>query len=931
MRKFFIFFILFISLCSLNFISADYNGETPIDFEQYKIVAFLQDGNFVVPDYVNYVDVLIVGGGGSGGTCLGGGGGAGGLILEFNVSVSDLVNVEIGLGGKGGDYTDSPNSGGNSSFGDLIAVGGGHGGGCAILAANGGSGGGGKGYNTPVDIGGLNVSLQGHDGGSGTAAETHYAAGGGGGYSGDGGDASSSDDGGHGGPGYNVSTYFGITYGVNGYFATGGGGSSNGGSGGLVYDGGGAGAKGANNGLNATVNTGSGGGGVYSMGTKISGDGGSGIVLIRYTGETPQFTTELNNSTLNTLKLGVYWEDKNADNYQLVYANNISFDNNITNTYEDNTYTLLYLDNDSYWFNIRSYNDGNYSNWNNDLYGLYKLTKNDQLNFTAPSVSQSSGVVTFTWNSISDATSYDLQVSTVSNFSTLTYDTNTTSTTKNLTFDTDDTYYYRGRGKDNYYTGEWSDTLNFSLAISAIPFSFSTDFVNLYVDQSLTYYFTGMTPETEYTFNINKLNSDGTFNSLITTRTVNSDGAGEGDFGYTFAENADYPFSVTYPAGSAELKRHYVKPLPSNFHTSASHRTYVNPWNTGVGVGSVVYNNKSGQLMHDATKPTQSLYEQDEYIILNYQIPRPSVLNCSIIFKNIDTGVEVLEIDGRDLYGFNGGMGYGELNFIVIPLNGEVPDIVDANASLNYSYIGDDWHEVTFTKGAYYYYIDLGDDNYTYGESNLLIGNDTDEEWTLTKSASSYVDGKTATYTIAYKTEEIWDAYKYTLMYDASSQVYIIGTDMGEDVYGTQVFPTAFTTSTTRTNTVSDEYSDSGYTWIGFWPQAISTDDNTGYEYYLTTTYTITQPTDVTAGLDDFLDDIGLGTSVGKLILAMCILVGVLIALAMFGMPSIVLIIGALATALILTSIGLIPIWAIIILGIVLFLKAMSAFSGGGD
>ena len=54
-----------------------YTGETPIEHNGKKVVAFLESGEWTIPDGVTKVDVLVVAGGGGGGTREGGGGGAG--------------------------------------------------------------------------------------------------------------------------------------------------------------------------------------------------------------------------------------------------------------------------------------------------------------------------------------------------------------------------------------------------------------------------------------------------------------------------------------------------------------------------------------------------------------------------------------------------------------------------------------------------------------------------------------------------------------------------------------------------------------------------------------------------------------------------------------------------------------------------------------
>jgi hypothetical protein len=263
-------------------------------------------------------DVLIIGGGGGGGMDRGGGGGAGGFIKLNNQYFNGLYIVNVGKGGDGapaggtnGQPADHPfninaKNGGNSQFGNNIAIGGGFGGSSRLtdpLGARGSSGGsgGGSGVSATNDInaGGTGTLGQGNRGGLSP----------GGGFTGGGGGAGSI-GGGH--PLFVPMGGFGIYSDITGegyYWAGGGGGSGNGtsfgGNGGLGGGGGGAvgitfGGVGYNNGDqgggqlsfvsdanrpggNGGQHTGGGGGGGsdYNINNK-GGDGGSGVVIIRY-------------------------------------------------------------------------------------------------------------------------------------------------------------------------------------------------------------------------------------------------------------------------------------------------------------------------------------------------------------------------------------------------------------------------------------------------------------------------------------------------------------------------------------------------------------------------------------------------------------------------------------------------------------------------
>ena len=287
------------------------------------------------------VDVLLVaGGGGGGGDFGGGGGGAGGVREVLDVSVSSDVTVTVGDGGAGA--MDPGNNGSDSSFGALTATGGGGGGGgwtnsIESRGRDGGSGGGaGRGGHTgDGQYGGSGVAGQGHDGGGNLSV--NETAGGGGGKAEAGKNPSVTPvKGGDGGDGVTLES---IGWSVEGAPAAVGGGGGGGTSGGADryagYGGfGGGGDAGPNASANTTgigsagtANTGGGGGGGHSQdGTNyIGGDGGTGLVIVRWPGgytPPPPETTLLGVGSASTsltdypktgsVTTGDIWVDPNA-------------------------------------------------------------------------------------------------------------------------------------------------------------------------------------------------------------------------------------------------------------------------------------------------------------------------------------------------------------------------------------------------------------------------------------------------------------------------------------------------------------------------------------------------------------------------------------------------------------------------------------------
>jgi hypothetical protein len=265
----------------------------------YRIeVLSAASGSLVIPSSGN-VDILVVGGGASGGGGnYAGGGGAGGLIYKSSHALTAQTYAWVtGAGGAGiTANSTNGNNGVDSTWTDaspsveFTAKGGGGGGaGGNDDGLAGGSAGGGSHSSTG---GSANQTGQsgdsgtygfGYDGGLGGGGPNYNPGGGGGaGSVGVAGDASTS---GNGGTGKDYSAIFGTAVGDSGWFASGGGGGLTGEGtsvAGTASSGGGtAGGATDTNSAAATANTGGGSGGGGAT-YADSGNGGSGIILVRY-------------------------------------------------------------------------------------------------------------------------------------------------------------------------------------------------------------------------------------------------------------------------------------------------------------------------------------------------------------------------------------------------------------------------------------------------------------------------------------------------------------------------------------------------------------------------------------------------------------------------------------------------------------------------
>jgi hypothetical protein len=274
----------------------------------YWYHAFLSSGTFTPFKDLTCDYLVVAGGGGGGGTgdnsgggfAGGGGGGAGGLrstvtatggggSLESALSVASgtPLTVTIGAGGAGGVLISSNSgNGSNSVFSTITSTGGG-----GVNGGSGKTGGSGGGHYDNNNAGftkGLGTANQGFDGGGVGIGGDGGTGGGGAGAVGLG-TGGNSNTGFAGGAGVAISTFAAATNtGVSNYYAGGGGGGGAGGNNGGA-GGAGGGAAGGTSGADpvaATTNTGGGGGGATqrSVTTGNTGsNGGSGIVIVRYT------------------------------------------------------------------------------------------------------------------------------------------------------------------------------------------------------------------------------------------------------------------------------------------------------------------------------------------------------------------------------------------------------------------------------------------------------------------------------------------------------------------------------------------------------------------------------------------------------------------------------------------------------------------------
>jgi len=375
-----ILFIFFIILFLLLIIKISYNKYNKIEnfnnnFYNIKNANIIRNyiDNNRTEEYIQFntsgtieffidviCDVLIVGGGGGGGRNDGdeggGGGGGGGIGMgTINFKKNNTYTITIGDGGIGSINHGVGNNGLNTSIvGNLIneiAYGGGGGG--WQTGNNGGSGGGGSGYAGNFSGG---IAIKGSSS-SQNSLINYYGNSGGFGYWQAGG--------GGGGGAYNIGLTTGgqfIYNGANGgsgilcninnkYYGGGGGGSRGkyGNSGGIGGIGGGGNGGNRNNPTSGIENTGGGGGGSsYNK----AGNGGSGVVILKY--KIPESETRKINNLIS-ISNHIYEEQiEEIVKYPVLFINSYSEPKKINNNEYIQTFIINRL---IYTINFSYYND----------------------------------------------------------------------------------------------------------------------------------------------------------------------------------------------------------------------------------------------------------------------------------------------------------------------------------------------------------------------------------------------------------------------------------------------------------------------------------------------------------------------------------------------------------------------------------------------
>ncbi len=205
----------------------------------------------------------------------------------------------------------------------------------------------------------------------------------------------------------------------------------------------------------------------------------SGVAL-----NTPILISPANNAVDQELSLTLLWNIVgSATIYEYQYSTDNTFATYISETTQSSQISISGLEyNTQYFWRIQASDGTNYSDWS-EIWNF--TTKTSNLG-TPILVSPTNNAInqpvnlTLDWNEVIDATSYEYQYSTYSNF--VTYTSGTTSDTENYisNLNNNTIYFWRIKATDGSIFSEWSETWSFTTEINISVDNINTNEIIIY-------------------------------------------------------------------------------------------------------------------------------------------------------------------------------------------------------------------------------------------------------------------------------------------------------------------------------------------------------------------------------------------------------------------------------------------------------------------
>lgn len=314
--------------------------------------------------------------------------------------------------------------------------------------------------------------------------------------------------------------------------------------------------------------------------------------------------------------------------------------------------------------------------------------------------------------------------------------------------------------------------------------SYDFNTTNLYSDQYLIYLFSGMTPGDTFTVYLERLNDDGTFNSVLQAQTVIADGSGNANItwfgvGNPRAWNADDQFPMRVEDSfSNVLGYHFLAAAPDS------------TWGTTVGDGDepdkvciegCIHNAETvNSNHHNPSLAVPDKYKiltfSGDYAVLNYRCDFGSPdANAKVQIKDIVTGNTVFEAFISEFQAYNApdvtfGMGFSCNNPIVLNVSGDTLNFINSTQDAAAGWSIDNPHTSSFAPGGYSYALVDDSDESTIREGMSVWGVTTDpnrENWTLDLRYSSIPASKTNRAVRRVVDENLYNAFPQMLLHDS--------------------------------------------------------------------------------------------------------------------------------------------------------------------
>lgn len=188
----------------------------------------------------------------------------------------------------------------------------------------------------------------------------------------------------------------------------------------------------------------------------------------------PTLVSPANNATDQEIDITIDWSDvQNADSYDVQLAEDMAFTTLVTDVNTANSqYNVSGLNfEDTYFWRIRAKKGAHVSEWSS-VFTFDTRVKLAKAVLTSPvnGFMNAPTDITFYWQSVLGATSYEVNVSKSPSFAVLSHDDVVATTDVNFTgFEFATTYYWRVRAREGGDFGEWSSAFSFKVKSQLSP------------------------------------------------------------------------------------------------------------------------------------------------------------------------------------------------------------------------------------------------------------------------------------------------------------------------------------------------------------------------------------------------------------------------------------------------------------------------------